>query len=385
MVVQVHATSEASWAMSTKIHSSDISSLLATPICDLSLTIAGSRLEPLIANFKKELTKAGIVQLEPSFYLSTEWGVPFGAVSISIPFYLARKDLIALHAEQTGFLEGAGRKDFLRYLRHEMGHVVNYAYRLHDRADWTKYFGSIQDEYVEEYRPHPFSREYVCHLPGWYAQKHPDEDWAECFAVWMTPRFDWRTAYAAWPVALGKLEFCDRLMQEINQRAPDSAVVDTEENVSELKYTLQHFYTAVYNQEENEQVEASGAESLELQPALDAPLQGIFEDMGDREDLSTTAPRLPAGALIRRVAHDLVYNVYRWTGCFPDRVRPLVQQLAERADSLKQVYPADHETEAIMAISTLVTALAMDNVVRRPPRQRVQCKVSQGASAPVTE
>ena len=31
----------------------------------------------------------------------------------------------------------------------------------------------------------------VWHLPGWYAQKHPDEDWAETFAVWLTPGRDW--------------------------------------------------------------------------------------------------------------------------------------------------------------------------------------------------
>ena len=48
-------------------------------------------------------------------------------------------------------------------------------------------FGSITQPYREEYRPQPFSRRFVRHLPGWYAQKHPDEDWAETFAVWMTP------------------------------------------------------------------------------------------------------------------------------------------------------------------------------------------------------
>jgi len=370
--------------MSTLNSSPDMSSLLATPICELHLAIPGSRLEPLIATFTQELTRAGIVRLQPHFYLSTEWGVPFGAISVSIPFYLARTDLIKLHAQQIGFLEGAGRGDFLRYLRHEMGHVVNYAYRLYDRADWTTRYGSMKADYVEEYRPQPFSREFVCHLPGWYAQKHPDEDWAECFAVWMTPNYDWRSAYAAWPQTLEKLEFCNRLMMEINQRDPDVTVVDTEEEVGELKYTLQEFYDTVCNADEKQPTEASSEENLAVEPALDAPLHGIFEDMGDREDLSTTSPRLPAAALIRRVENDLVTNVYRWTGCFPSRVRPLVQQLAERAELLKQVYPADHEMSAIMAISTLVTALAMDHVVRRGNRKQRHI-LSQGASVPVTE
>ena len=53
--------------------------------------------------------------------------------------------------------------------------------------EWVEHFGSITQPYLEEYRPEPFSRRFVRHLPGWYAQKHPDEDWAETFAVWMTP------------------------------------------------------------------------------------------------------------------------------------------------------------------------------------------------------
>ena len=121
--------------------------------------------------------------------------------------YLARPDLTALHVERTGLVEGFDRADILRYLRHEMGHVVNYAYRLYDQEEWVKQFGSITQPYSEEYRPEPFSRRYVRHLPGWYAQKHPDEDWSETFAVWMTPGRDWRREYSGWPVAAAKLAY----------------------------------------------------------------------------------------------------------------------------------------------------------------------------------
>ena len=174
-------------------------SLGSTAIRDLGLKIAGTRLEPILQEFEAELQRAGIRRLRPHFYLSTEWGVPFGTVAIAIPFYLARPDLTALHAERIGHVEGFNRADLLRYLRHEMGHVVNYAYRLYEQADWVKLFGSMTQPYVEEYRPEPFSRRFVRHLPGWYAQKHPDEDWAETFAVWLTPGLDWRADYAACP------------------------------------------------------------------------------------------------------------------------------------------------------------------------------------------
>ena len=182
------------------------------PIRELGLTIAGTNLEPLIAAFEKEVEGVGIHMVHPRFYLSTEWGVPYQTIAIGIPFYLARPELTLLQEEQTCHVEGSGSKDILRYLRHEMGHVVNYAYRLYESKEWIDRFGSMNKPYEEEYRPRPFSREFVHHLPGWYAQKHPDEDWSETFAVWMTPGLDWRVEYAKWPGALRKLEFCDRVM-----------------------------------------------------------------------------------------------------------------------------------------------------------------------------
>ncbi len=325
------------------------------PIRDLGLTIAGTLLEPVIAEFEGELAAAGIRRVRPRFYLSTEWGVPFGTVAIAIPFYLARADLTALHAERTGHVEGLGRWELLRYLRHEMGHVVNYAYKLYEREGWVRQFGPITRPYREEYRPEPFSRRYVRHLPGWYAQKHPDEDWAETFAVWMTPGLDWGSEYAGWPEALAKLEYCDRLMAGLRQADPLVTDDELDEDVSEIPYTIDQYYKGW----EIEAGDFSGQ-----MPPVDGSLRAIFEDWGRPEDLSTDAPRRPAAELIRRLARDLPADVYRWTGHFPERTRLLLRHLAERADALEQVYPQDRETPAIIALTTLVTALAMNHVHR---------------------
>ena len=321
---------------------------LSKPIRDLGLAIAGTALEPVIAEFREELERAGIRRLQPHFYLSDEWGVNFGTIGIAIPFYLAHPELIALHAEKVGHIEGSGRADLLRYLRHEMGHVVNYAYELYDNEDWIKTFGSMTQPYEDDYHPEPFSRRHVTHLPGWYAQKHPDEDWAETFAVWLTPGSTWRAVYADWPDALAKLEFCDRTMEELNQRDPPVTLTE----LDELTCTVEEYY---------EQNAVLPDETFP--PGLDGSLQAIFEDYGSPETPSA-ARREPAAALIHRVERDLMANIYRWTGHFPERTRPLLRHLAGRAAHLKQVYPVDREGEVLIALTTLVTALAMNHVLK---------------------
>jgi len=328
------------------------SNLWSTPIRDLGLTIAGTRLEPILAEFEAELRAVGLTRVRPRFYLSTEWGVPFETVAIAIPFYLARPDLTALHAERVGHVEGFDRADILRYLRHEMGHAVNYAYRLYDDEEWVKQFGSITQPYGEEYRPEPFSRRYVRHLPGWYAQKHPDEDWAETFAVWMTPGLDWRREYGGWPVTAAKLAYCERIVAGIRDRDPVVTAADLDEDVGDIEYSLGHYYRD------------DPATLGEIPPGLDGALKAIFDDLGGEEGMSLEEPLAPASPLIRRLEAELMANVFRWTGHFPERTRVLVRYLAERAAQLQQGYAPTRETTAIVALTTLVTGLAMNHVQR---------------------
>jgi hypothetical protein len=328
------------------------SNLFGAPIRDLELTIDGTRLAPVIEEFRSELARAGITRLAPTFYLSTEWGVAFGTVSIGIPFYLARPELTELHGEEVGHIEGFNRADILRYLRHEMGHVVNYAYKLYDEEAWVKLFGSITQPYVEAYRPQPFSRRFVRHLPGWYAQKHPDEDWAETFAVWMTPGHAWRAEYTQWATALAKLEFCAQTMARLAQRDPLVTATERDEDVGELDYSLQEYYKRLPTESE------PGA------AGLDGDLRAIFDDLIEGEVLGEAQESRPAAELIRRMERQLMADVFRWTGHFPEKTRSLVRDLAKRADALKQVYPLAAEAQAIIGVTTLVTSLAMNFVHR---------------------
>jgi hypothetical protein len=325
------------------------SNLFGAPIRDLGLTIDGTRLEPVIEQFRAELTRCGITKVVPRFHLSTEWGVPFGTVVIGIPFYLAHPELTAVHGERVGHIEGFNHTDILRYLRHEMGHVINYAYKLYDLEAWVKLFGSITQPYREEYRPQPFSRRFVRHLPGWYAQKHPDEDWSETFAVWMTPGRDWRADYAQLPTALAKLEFCARTMAALGEPLVTAAELD--EDVSGIDYTLEQYY----------QDYAADAEPGAA--GLDGDLRAIFDDLKEPGDGGGNEIR-PAAELIRRHERELMATVFRWTGHFPEKTRSLVRGLAKRADALKQVYPRRAEEEALVSVTTLVTSLAMNFVHR---------------------
>ncbi len=320
-------------------------------IRDLGLAIEGTRLEPVIADFQAEIAALQLAHLKPTFYLSTEWGVVFGSQSIAMPFYLARPELEAIQVEQVGHLEGAGRAEILRYLRHEFGHVLNYAYHLFEGEEWVRQFGSITQPYVEEYRPKPFSRRFVRHLPGWYAQKHPDEDWAETLAVWMTPGKDWRKSYRAWPTALAKLEYCDRMMAALRDRPVVEEAQERDEEVGDLAYSLQEYYSKLDTSQDG------------LPPGLEGALTAIFEDV-DATDGSPSGARKHAAALLRSMERELVANVYLWTGHFPERTRALVRHLASRAEELQQVYSADQESKLSVAITTFVTALAMNHVHR---------------------
>lgn len=317
---------------------------LATQIRDLGLTIEGTQLAPVVDEFLHEVERLGIA-VRPHCYLSTEWGVPFGSVALAIPFYLASPELMAMHDERTGFVEGADRADLLRYLRHEMGHVVNYAYQLFERPEWIAQFGPIHRPYREHYRPKPFSRKFVRHLPGWYAQKHPDEDWAETFAVWMTPRLDWRREYAGWPGALAKLEYCDGLMKQLRDETPVVTEADLDEDVGSVATSLGEFYGE------------GGNGAGEAPPGLDGALRTLFEE----SDEQPKEPRA-AAELLQRLARSLPAEVYRWTGHFPEHTRALLAQLERRAAELELVYAGGQEERVERAATILVTALAMSHV-----------------------
>ncbi len=141
--------------------------LLSRRISDLGLTIEGSLVERLVAQLYEELDAKGLA-FKPPVYLSDQWGCPDGTALIGIPFYLADPRLARIEEEES--VEVEEEREVMRYLRHEAGHAFNYAYRFYDRAEWPRIFGPFSRPYRDRYHADPFSREFVRHILGWYAQ-----------------------------------------------------------------------------------------------------------------------------------------------------------------------------------------------------------------------
>lgn len=193
--------------------------LLDKKISQLGLTLTGTPLQPLVQQLYDELTAKGLV-FYPPCHVGDEWFVPVGIPAIFVPFFLTHERLRRLERTVMLEVEGESPEWFMRLMRHEAAHAYAYAYQLTRKRKWQRVFGlTSADTTPDTYRPRPYSHSYVVHLDDWYAQSHPDEDFAETFAVWLTPGLDWRERFKGWK-ALQKLEYVEELMGSLAGRLP---------------------------------------------------------------------------------------------------------------------------------------------------------------------
>ena len=193
--------------------------LLKMRFCDLRLSIERSPLARHVRRLYADLERRGL-KVRPHVWLSEEWFSPDGVPGIAVPFYLAHPRLERIERRIMREAEGSNTRLLRRILRHEAGHALDNAYRLRRRRRWREVFGPASLPYPARYRARAGSRRYVHHLGEWYAQAHPTEDFAETFAVWLTPRSGWRRSYAGWP-ALHKLQAVEELVASVRgRRAP---------------------------------------------------------------------------------------------------------------------------------------------------------------------
>ena len=326
--------------MSTEQEWSDARrALLERRISDLGLSVAGTPVEPLVEQLYSELAAKGL-HFRPLVFLTDEWGCPSDTPIIGVPFYLADPRLRRLEAEFAGDVES--EIDSMRFLRHEAGHAYNYAYRLYDLADWRQIFGPYSRPYRDRFRVDPFSRDYVRHILGWYAQKHPDEDFAESFAVWLTPGCDWAAEYAGWP-ALAKLQYVDRLAGEIADTVPDAPLPTPDDlPVEHLHHTVAHHYAM-----------AEPAFPLEDPTHFDGDLRNIF---GTREE---SPEGESAAVFLARHHREIVTRIAYWTGESAQSVRAFADHLRARADAL-QLVVRGLDASTLIELTAFGTAVIMN-------------------------
>jgi Putative zinc-binding metallo-peptidase len=314
--------------------------ILLRPIRDLGLKIEGSPLERFVQQLYRELESKKLSKFRPSVYLTDEWGCPSGEPVIGIPFYLANADLSQLEKENND-LEDA--REIMMYLRHEAGHAFNYAYKLHRTPEWKQLFGSFRRPYRDIYRPVLFSRDHVRYLPGWYAQKHPDEDFAETFAVWLTPRSAWRKRYRGW-AALAKLRYMDRIARELSNVDPRRRKGQPDITVDEMEMTVAEFY------------HRNGQEIALGDLLLDTDLRDIFDASKRRKGA------VPAQQLLHDHRKTVIDKIEYWTGAQRPLVKKLLDLIEKRLAELHLFADAHRESEHLVQITVYATALAMNHV-----------------------
>jgi hypothetical protein len=293
----------------------DDQKLLDLRLCDLGVRITGTTLEERIMELYLELD-ARRLRFRPHSWLSDEWFCPDGVPGIAIPFYMAHARLARLELSQMFEVEGGTREWCLRILRHETGHAIENAFRLRRRARRQQLFGKTSTPYPDHYVPRPYSRSFVIHLDDWYAQSHPDEDFAETFAIWLTPDSNWRERYRGWP-ALKKLEYMDELMGELAGQTPPVTTRQQVEPLSAIRRTLREHYARKRRHY-----------GVDRPHFYDRDLRRLFSEAGEH-------PQAPsAAAFIARVRKEVRRRVRRWTGVYQYTIDRVIQDVVDRCREL---------------------------------------------------
>ena len=317
---------------------------LSTRIGDLDLD-PNESMASCFKRLRKEL-KAHQILLWPDFYFGNEWGCVNKKISVSIPFYMATPELKDLEGESPT------NEELIKILRHETGHAVNYAYKLWQRKEWKETFGDFNKKYRDGYlyRVNPWSKSYVRHLhylgDPHYAQKHPDEDWAETFAIWLDSRSHWDVKYRNWPNALDKVSCVDRLMEEIAGAEPLNTRKKREGAYTIIEETVSEWW---------------GLDG----EVLDQELQEYLNDMNELFIKPSNGRRnlLPAWKLIRKYARLMAEQVSVWiSGSNRNTIRKSLRQWEAICRTESLGYHPEEEERKVIELTALLTYHVVDGV-----------------------
>lgn len=311
--------------------------LLKVRICDLGLRIEDTDVAPRVEKLNAALAERGLL-LRPHCYFGSEWQSPDGVPAICIPFYLAHPRLKQLEMQQMLEVEGGVAEQCDKLLFHESGHAIDHGYVLSHRRAWVDVFGDrTADYHPEVYNHRPYSKSFVRHLPNWYAQSHPDEDFAETFAVWLAqPADEWRKHYAGWK-ALEKLEYVDKLMRPLAKKPPKITKGPLLGEASKSRKTLAKHYAWKRK-----------LWSANYPDFYDADLRKIFGELTPGDE--------GAARFMRRYRRSIIASVVKWTGERKYTADRLATRLIARCEKLNLGTPRD-ESALLIDIGTYLAAL----------------------------
>ena len=322
----------------TNMPDTERQALLSQKICELPLKNCGTRLTSLIERLYEEMENCGI-SFKPETYLSDEWGCPDSTPIIGIPFYLADSRLSDLVSEISD-CPAETNAEIMKYLRHEAGHAFNYAYRLYMEPEWNRLFGSFTSPYEDDYKTRPFSPRFVRHVPGWYAEKHPDEDFAESFAVWLTPGSRWKEKYANTPV-LSKLLYVDDTVRRYGRKPPFVTGGELDRPVKDLDISMARWC---------QMSEAESQKAVRLPDIVDEDLHRLFPALEGK----------PAAVIFQPARKQLIRDVHDWTGMNRDLTYSLINELMRRSEALGLKVESEKTESCTISLVVFITTLAMN-------------------------
>ena len=238
-------------------------------------------------------------------------------------------------------VEGGTPEWCMQILRHEAGHAIDHAFQLQRRRKRRELFGSSSTPYPEYYTPKPYSKSFVHHIDPWYAQSHPDEDFAETFAVWLTPDSMWRQRYEEWPTALRKLEYMDELMRKLSGREDIESSRATVDPASRIRRTLKRHYAR-----------KRAHYGIEYPSVYDRDLRKLFTDKPE------AAGNMTAARFVTRIRKDVRRRVARWTGLYQYTIDQVLEDIIERCRELN-LRLATSEDQARLDFTILLTVQTM--------------------------
>jgi hypothetical protein len=327
--------------------------LMELRLKDIALPLEKTGIPPFIDRLYDELENKGILQFKPHVWLSEEWFTPDGLGGIAIPFFLSHRRLAHLEEQNLYEVEGGTPRWFMQLLRHECGHAIDNAFRLRRRRKRQQLFGKSTTPYEDYYSPKPYSKKYVVHLDTWYAQSHPDEDFAETFAVWLNPRSSWAKRYQRWPGALKKLKYMDELMGEIGAEKPKIRSKELEAPLNKIRKSIGEHYE-----------QKRTYYGLDYPEVYDVHLFKLFSNHKDY------SANMKATQFIKKVRKEARRAVVPWTGSYQYTINQLLEEILVRSQELglRLRLPFEESKNQFISLLSVITLEYLHSGNYRIPR-----------------